>query len=1085
MYSMYPDIRTFTGKLKNLPAATLKLDFTQQGFHAMILAPEPVGTVYIDPYSRGNTQYYISYYKKNFVPVGKTFRCDVDKGLGGMMHDPSIENPEQQVQPPGQMPPGITPLPIEPGDLPEFGDNQRRQYRLALAATAEYTAFHGGVAGATAAQVTTMNRVNGVYERDIAVRMNIIGNNNVLIFTDAGTDGYTNGNTNAMIGENQTIITAAISSANFDIGHVFGLNSGGLAGQGPCQDGTKARGVTGSGNPQNDPFDIDYVAHEIGHQFGASHTFNNSCDGNRSDANAYEPGSGITIMAYAGICSPNVASNSIDHFHARSVQQMASYITGTGDGCAAKNDPGNAAPVAGGGVNLNVPGSTPFVLTATGSDSNNPNSLSYCWEQYNNEISTQAPVSTSTNGPNFRSFSPESSPARFFPRLPDVVANTSPTWEVLSSVGRTFDFRCVVRDNHPGAGRTDHVDSDVIVDGASGPFTVTYPSASGIIWPVGSSQTITWSVAGSDAAPVNCANVQILLSTDGGTTFDQILVNSTANDGSHTLTVPFIRSTTARIMVKSPGKDYFYDVSNNNFAIAGYDIVVNPNSLTQTCRNEEPTTTVQVTIDNGFGGTVALNLLSKPANLNHNFSPASRTTSGNSTLTLSNLQQVADGGYNMTVQASSGSTSVDKAFTLNLLPDLQVPSFVCPANITVCANQNSNKATVGTVSGQGVILQNLTQASVTDNCPLVHSFQLSGATNLGPTAPVVNNVGVPPPSNYTLRVPNGTQLNLGVTTVTYRSDDGYPGNARTCSFSVLVRKTPKPEWQPTAITICNGAGLNLASYVKDANKVAKRYEFYLGNPESGGTFLGAVTATNGNVNFGQNRWENPAGNNNTPTISQYWVIGINTFPNGPSCPSAPAGPLTVTVDPVPSLNLVSVSPLTICPGQTVTVTHTSSLAGSTFTWTNSNTGIGLAANGNGNISFSAAGPATSTLTSRAIKNNCVSAPVNTTLTVSSCSQARMFGVGENPFGKEGLPQVFPNPSSGALFIKLPATGNVQALYETRFTLFDALGRSVHSESWQLTAGAERRTDISRLAQGIYSYSLSIGNWIYNGRLQKD
>ena len=275
----------------------MRMDLTPQGFHAMILSADE-STVFIDPYFFGNgdIDHYICYHKNTFTPIaGKNMICDF-RGA-----------------------------PINTDDFRPHIHTSRnptcelREYRLAIAATGEYTAFHGGtVAAAQAAQVTTMNRVNGVYERDFGVRMIFVANNNNIVYTNAGTDPYSNGNTGAMINEVQNDIDATIGAGNYDVGHVFGTNSGGLAGLGViCINGQKARGVTGSGAPIGDPFDIDYVAHELGHQFGANHTQNNNC--NRNNATAMEPGSASSIMGYAGICAPNVQNNSDDHFHAISM----------------------------------------------------------------------------------------------------------------------------------------------------------------------------------------------------------------------------------------------------------------------------------------------------------------------------------------------------------------------------------------------------------------------------------------------------------------------------------------------------------------------------------------------------------------------------------------------------------------------------------------------------------------------------------------------------------------------------------------------------------------------------------------------
>jgi hypothetical protein len=344
-------------------------------------------TIYIDPIFKGNTTYYIVYNKNDFQ-ANKIKECLFESEIQGT-GKPSVDETTKS-----------------------YLTCELRTYRLALASTVEYTNFHGGTkALSQAAQVTTMNRVNGVFERDLTLTMTIIPNNDLIVYAGATTsDPYTNGDPGLMINENQTTCDNVIGSANYDIGHVFGTNSGGLAGLGViCVGGQKARGVTGSGAPIGDPFDIDYVAHEMGHQYGANHTQNNNC--NRNNATAMEPGSASTIMGYAGICTPNVQNNSDDHFHGISLQEMGNRISNTT--CAVKTPVANSAPqIISTNGNVTIPAGTPFALTADVIDADG-DVLSYCWEQMNNEISTQPPVSTSTGGPNFRSNSPILSPSFF------------------------------------------------------------------------------------------------------------------------------------------------------------------------------------------------------------------------------------------------------------------------------------------------------------------------------------------------------------------------------------------------------------------------------------------------------------------------------------------------------------------------------------------------------------------------------------------------------------------------------------------------------------------------------------------------
>jgi len=628
--------------------AFVKWDITQHGFHAMIRKAGQ-STIFIDPIIKGNTQYYIVYSKKDFK-TDKVMSCSFDSDLGQLDNQKTI--------------------PVS-GEVAQFGTCELRTYRLALSATGEYTTFHGGtVAGALAAQVTTMNRVNGVYEKDMAITMTIIANNNLIIYTNAGSDPFANGNPGTMINQNQTNTDNVIGNGNYDIGHVFGTNSGGLAGLGVvCSNSQKARGVTGSGAPIGDAFDIDYVAHEMGHQFGADHTFNNSCGGNRNDPTAIEPGSGSTIMAYAGICPSNVQNNSDDHFHGISLEQIGQEILSVGHTCEITTPLANIGPTLvstnGGQV---IPANTPFALTAVATDPDG-DPMTYNWEQIDEDISTQPPVSTSTGGPNFRSNPSSTSPTRYFPNLTDL-ANGGPfTWEVLPSVSRSMDFRVTIRDNAPGPGGcNDHTDVSVTVDGNSGPFVVNYPSATGITWAGATTETVTWSVAGTDIAPVSCANVDILLSTDGGLTYPTVLATNVPNDGSETITVPNVATTTARVMVIC-SSGTFFDISDNNFTItqATFDYTLGSSTPSvSVCQPTDAVFTIDVGTIGGYNDPVTLSVTGVPVGASSAFSINPVVPAGTSTLTISNTGAAAPGTYVLTVQGVSTSGTKTTDVTLNI-----------------------------------------------------------------------------------------------------------------------------------------------------------------------------------------------------------------------------------------------------------------------------------------------------------------------------------------------------------------------------------------------------------------------------------
>jgi hypothetical protein len=549
----FPDIKSYTGKGIDDPTATIRFSVTLFGLHTMTLSGK-TETAFIDTYTKDLNTYIV--YKKSSVLPTQNFHCMVNDATKF-----ALDNSETNTT-----------------SILRASDGKFRIFRLAMACTIEYAAFHvnaAGVSGGTLAQKkaavlaamgVTMTRVNGVYEKDMSLRMNLIANNDLIIFID--TDNFTNDVDTSLIVESQTQITSIIGSANFDIGHTVSTGGGGYAGPAPCDNATKAGGITGSSAPVGDPYDIDYVAHEMGHQFGANHTFRNSCGGNINTPTAVEPGSGSTIMAYAGICPPDVQSNSDAYFHAVSIAEMVAQINSVST-CAAITLNNNAAPVVNAGIDYTIPKGTAYVLTGTATDSNNPNTLTYCWEGLTTTSATQPPTQTATGGPNFRSWTPTTSPSRYMPKLANVVAGTlNPTWEVISNVARTQSFALTVRDNATTlGGQTGRDDMVVTVNGTAGPFTVSSQNTTGISWSGNTSQTVTWNVAGTTANGVNTSFVRIFLSTDNGLTFPTTLIATTANDGSEIIVVPnTITSTNCRLMVQAVG-NIFYAVNTTKFTI--------------------------------------------------------------------------------------------------------------------------------------------------------------------------------------------------------------------------------------------------------------------------------------------------------------------------------------------------------------------------------------------------------------------------------------------------------------------------------------------------------------------------------------
>jgi subtilisin-like proprotein convertase family protein len=662
----FPSIKTYQGQGIDDPSAVARLDVSPNGFHAMVIGAQ--GTFYIDPALKfGDAVHHLVFRKSamNVSVVG--FRC--------LMNEDTTTPATA-----GTSAPTVA--------LRQPNGTQLKTYRLALACTPEYAATYGGtVAGALAGMVASVNRVSGVYEKEVAVRLQLVANNNLLVYTTGGPNfpspAYTNNNGSTMLNQNQTNIDRVIGNGNYDIGHVFSTGGGGIA-QRPsvCINSGKARGVTGLPNPVGDAFDIDFVAHEMGHQFNGNHTFHASTAGNctgpngtRADVAAYEPGSGTTIMAYAGICSPeDIQEHSDPYFHSFSFDEILFHINGTGN-CGVVTPTNNQVPVPTAGGTFAIPARTPFSLTGSATDGDN-DPLTYEWEQFN-RTATLSPIGAPVgDAPIFRAFAPTTSPTRYFPQLSDILNNTQTMGEKLPTYSRQLTFRLIARDNRTGGGGVNYTTQNVDVIGTAGPFLVTLPNTSNIIWQAGAPAQVTWDVAGTAAAPISATNVDILLSTDGGYTYPITIATNTPNDGSQNITVPLTApaSTTARVMVRSTNTaGRFFDVSNQNFRIEGnsgptFYISSTATAALTACAGSSTTTPISVGQISGFTGAVTLASTSLPAGISVSYANTSVQAGANTTATITVAAGTAPGTYSLTLTGTNGTTTHSQSVNFTVLP---------------------------------------------------------------------------------------------------------------------------------------------------------------------------------------------------------------------------------------------------------------------------------------------------------------------------------------------------------------------------------------------------------------------------------
>jgi hypothetical protein len=546
-----PHMRTYAARGLDDPTACGRFDLNKFGFHAMILSSR--GDWYVRPLTRSDNAMHVAYWSA---------ACRGDRSSPWICEEPPEDHPSSGVLP-------STPLTLR-------GDNivTLRIFRLAVTTLGEFWTPPETTCtppdtnlDALVTVITIVNWIDAIYRRDLAATFAVV-DSEALMFRDAATDPFVNGPPpdTTFIDE---LLNDRVGILNYDVGHgLYAPNNGGLSWRrAACLPLTKGKGRSSRDtlecDPLADPFWLRVFAHELGHQLSAEHTFNSVCGSSRVSGNAFELGKGVTIMSYANGCGDTPDYDDLQpaaiapYFHAASLAQITSYITPGDVGiCATDVDTDNIRPSpVFAGPDRHIPAATPFELQASAVDANG-DFLTYCWEQMDLGPAADLGAGDLGSGPLFRSYPPSDDPARSFPRLDRVISGSMSNAEVLPTTARTMRFRVTVRDNRADAGGagSDDIVLTVVPTGAS--FRVTSHSVPSD-WEYGTVQMVTWDIAGTTTNGIDCAEVNIDYSADGGATWPWRLASFTPNDGSQSVLMFGDPSTEGRIRVSGANHVFF------------------------------------------------------------------------------------------------------------------------------------------------------------------------------------------------------------------------------------------------------------------------------------------------------------------------------------------------------------------------------------------------------------------------------------------------------------------------------------------------------------------------------------------------
>jgi subtilisin-like proprotein convertase family protein len=646
LQAKFPNIRTFSGQSMEHPGRNITMTLSVRGLHITITRPD-MGIEYVETRWENQRSLYM-YFDRQALSLKKLpdFTApDLER----------VQLPLDNTKPAVENRGSAVPVVL-------------RTLRYTVTPDRGFEQDHGNTKESVmAAIVEYTNRTNVAYERDCAMRLQLVANNDKLVINEFNpiASGDDNG---TMAGKNRLFTNTNIGANNYDIGHVYARGGGGVSlGLGIACGSGKAGGCSaGSGGPDYGDSFVGVIGQETGHQLNGAHTWNFCGRGNsqRSGGSAWEPGSGSTIMSYAGLCGPDNVTGTFDlYYHAGSIEEIRGFVDAAN--CGAASTTTNNAPQASVSYTngFYIPVNTPFVLVGTGTDPDG-DALSYNWEQM--DIGTETPVDTPLgNCAIYRTFPSVKDPVRYFPTYNIILTGLlNGDSEKTPTYTRDLSFRFTVRDNHPGAGGVQWADMVQFktFEGA-GPFKITTPNTITTTWLIGEYRQVKWDVKNTDKAPINCSKVNILLSVDGGKTFPFVLASETPNDGSQYVLVPDVNaagfSATARIRVEAVG-NVFLDISDRNFTIRkpqtpSYTLSLS-NEDADICLPAVFTSNIAAAGTLGFSDAAALRL--------EGDLPPGATTSFNNT-------SLAPGGA---AQLSIDLTKVNVATTVNLklvatLPD--------------------------------------------------------------------------------------------------------------------------------------------------------------------------------------------------------------------------------------------------------------------------------------------------------------------------------------------------------------------------------------------------------------------------------